>query len=187
MPAARVSEEQVMRQLTEIFRTVGFEGASLKKMAQATGLQPASLYHRFPDGKEQMADAVLSQVDEWFGEHIFGPLRGTAEPRQRLETMTRRLSEFYDKGCKSCLLDVLSLGPVQSRLRQHVRGSMTAWANALAGTLKDAGFAPTEAKKRARGALVEIQGALVVARGLAEPSVFEQALGELPDKLLKKD
>jgi hypothetical protein len=45
------------------------EGASLSLISEATGLGKGCLYHFFPGGKEEMADAVLSEIDGWFENH----------------------------------------------------------------------------------------------------------------------
>ena len=50
----------LIRSLLNIFREYGYEGASLSKISERTGLGKASLYHHFPNGKQQMAQEVLS-------------------------------------------------------------------------------------------------------------------------------
>jgi AcrR family transcriptional regulator len=49
--------------LAEIFRELGFEGATLSRITERTGIGKGSLYHFFPGGKEEMAAAVLAEVD----------------------------------------------------------------------------------------------------------------------------
>ena len=60
MASPKVHDEKLIERLTSVFRIYGYEGASLSRIAEATGLQRASLYHRFPGGKEEMAEAVLN-------------------------------------------------------------------------------------------------------------------------------
>jgi len=64
--------------LAEAFREHGFEGASIAQLSAATGLGKGSLYNFFPGGKEEMAAAVLADVDAWFTANIFEPLRDAA-------------------------------------------------------------------------------------------------------------
>ncbi|MFE7030094.1 hypothetical protein ACFU9Y_07265 [Streptomyces sp. NPDC057621] len=66
---------------------------------------------------------------------------------------------------------------MHARLAEVFRG--------MAGAAVRAGAAEQDAERRARAALVRIEGALVVARVLDDPSVFEQVLGELPDLLAR--
>ena len=71
MPAPSISREEVLNRLTKTFRTYGYDGASLAKLSEATGLGPSSLYHYFPGGKEEMAQAVLNHANVWLEANIF--------------------------------------------------------------------------------------------------------------------
>ena len=63
MPQIRKIEDDVLLdRLAETFKDVGYEGASLSVLSDATGLKKSSLYHRFPDGKAQMAQEVMAQT-----------------------------------------------------------------------------------------------------------------------------
>ena len=73
----RMPDEQLLGALSEVFRAHGYEGATLAKVSEATGLQKSSLYHRFPGGKEQMAKAVLDAAAARVAGHVLAPLRGT--------------------------------------------------------------------------------------------------------------
>ena len=54
-----LAKEEVVARLMKVFRREGYEGASLSRLSEATGLGRSSLYHHFPRGKEDMAAAVL--------------------------------------------------------------------------------------------------------------------------------
>lgn len=45
-PRVSVSDEDLLHRLTELFRAVGFDAASLTRIAEISGLQKSSLYHR---------------------------------------------------------------------------------------------------------------------------------------------
>ena len=47
--------EDVIPLLGEVFRTYGFEGASLARISEGTKLGKGSIYHFFPGGKEEFA------------------------------------------------------------------------------------------------------------------------------------
>ena len=63
MPAPLDANEklEIIDRLFVVFRDRGYEGSSLADLSQATGLGKSSLYHHFPRGKEQMAEAVLER------------------------------------------------------------------------------------------------------------------------------
>ncbi len=185
MPAARVDDAKLLAGLTRVFCLHGFEGASLSRISEATGLQRASLYHRFPGGKEEMAEAVLDETDRQFEEVVLAPLAGKGAPAARIRRMAEEVGRHYDEGRQSCLLDTLSLGEGSSELRRHVKRSFAAWRDALVAVAREGGATPAVAKRRAEEALVVIQGSLVLARGLGDRKAFQRVLAGLPGLLLK--
>ncbi len=48
----------------------------------------------------------------------------------------------------------------------------------------EAGIEPNCARRRAEDAILKIQGALVLARGLDDTALFERVLQRLPEELL---
>ena len=180
MASPKIQKRELLDRLTEVFRIYGFEGASLSRISQATGLQRASLYHRFPGGKEEMAEAVLTSADNWFVSHILAPLSESGTPAVRIKKMADRLHDFYGGGRHSCLLDSLSLDNKYDSLREHVKKSMTAWMGALIAVSEAAGLPSQMAQDRAEDALSRIQGSLVLARATKNTAPFERTLAELP-------
>ena len=83
MPITKVDEDALLDRLSNVFRTHGFEGASLSLISKETGLQRASLYHRFPGGKEDMAKAVLERAWRWLDDHALSPLKEPEKPETR--------------------------------------------------------------------------------------------------------
>ncbi len=183
MPATKIDESRLLDRLTDVFRLHGYEGASLSRIAEATGLQRASLYHRFPAGKQEMAEAVLKRADEWFETHVLAPLNGPGEPSERIRAMARRLNDFYRGGRHSCLLDTLSLGDEDKAFHKHVERSFTAWLGALTRVAHESGLSRATARRRAEESLVGIQGALVLARATGETKPFARVLKNLPELL----
>ena len=184
MGLSKIDGEELISTLTEVFRLHGFQGASLSRIVAATGLQRASLYHRFPGGKDEMALAVLKRADRWFGEYILAPLSEPGTAASRVRKMAARLDEFYSGGERSCLLDTLSMGQEETSIRQHVEGSFCAWRDALVGVAREAGLSARAARWWADEALVGIQGALVLARATGDNRAFKRVLKDLPKQLI---
>jgi len=181
----KVEDEALVDRLMRVFRTHGYEGASLSRISEATGLQRASLYHRFPGGKAEMAEAVLEHAHDWLREHALEPLARTGDPKDRLAEMCGRLDEFYESGRRSCILEALSLGNGDNPFREDTRDAIGTWTGAIADVLEEAGRTREEAEARARDAVIRIQGSLVVARATGDPGVFRETLDALPDELVR--
>ncbi len=184
MPAPLLPRDEVVQRLTQVIREHGYDGATLSRMSQATGLGKASLYHYFPRGKEQIAEEVLARSGAWLEEHAIGPLREAGPPRARLERLGRALSTFYAGGESACLLDLLSVGGAGALFAQTIRASLGRMEAAIAGVRVEAGLAPDAAARRAEDALIALQGALVVSRAKNSTEPFRRVLADLPDRLL---
>jgi AcrR family transcriptional regulator len=184
MPPALQPKSQVVDSLVRAFRRNGYDGASLSRLSEETGLRRASLYHHFPGGKEEMARAVLVSANQAFAESVLAPLRGVGSPEQRLARMTKALFEFYDGGRETCLLALMTIGEGREVLAPEVLGGLQSWIDAVASVLEEAGQAPALARNRAQEAVALVQGALVLARGLEDTTVFKRAVERLPSDLL---
>jgi len=109
MRPAKVTDEQLYEDLAGVFRRKGYDGTSYSDIMAATGLVKASLYHRFPGGKEQMVNAVLNRVDKEFVDYVLAPAFAEGNVQERAEQAAERLAEFYAGGKRWCLLDTLTL------------------------------------------------------------------------------
>jgi TetR/AcrR family transcriptional repressor of lmrAB and yxaGH operons len=187
MPTIKVQPDAIIDRLTEVFRTVGYEGATLRKLSEATGLRRASLYHRFPGGKQEMAEAVLARASAWFDTHVLSPLMGSGTPQARLEKMAQKLEAFYARGEASCLLDALSFGEGNAIFHDHIRDVFERWIEAFATlVVESTGCSAAEARQRAEEAVIGIQGALVLARGTGDTQPFQRVLAHLPALLTER-
>lgn len=181
-----LDDVELLQRLSHVFRDVGFEGATLAMLADATGLQKASLYHRFPEGKEQMAGEVLQDAATWLEENILAPLRGPGRPRAKLRALTRRLDEFYSGGRQACLLNMLSSSRnAPGPFSRMIRGVFDAWVSTVTAFLVDAGVPRRVAERRAERTMILLQGSLVYARGVGSTRPFREFLKSLPDELLE--
>jgi len=148
----------------------------------ATGLVKASLYHRFPGGKEEMVGAIQTGVDRHFAEYVLAPAVEEGDPKDRARRMAWRLREFYNSGKAWCLLDTLTLADNRATLA-HAKKSMDFWVERFARIGRDTGLSAGVARKRAEEAVAAIEGGLVVARVLKNRRPFLHVLASLPKKL----
>lgn len=182
--AKELSRDKAIPKLVEVFRHYGYEGATLARLSQATGLGKASLYHHFPNGKEEMAAAVLEYLDRGLNEQLLAPLQQASDPANRLRAVAQNIDEFYNHGQQDCLLALLSIGEARELFGQQIERSLTVWIDCLAKVAIESGINPTTARQRAEDAVLQIQGALVMSRGLNNTAIFKRVLKHLPSMLL---
>ena len=169
--------------LLQLFRQHGYDGATLAKISEATGLGKASLYHHFPGGKDQMVEVVLDFVEGWVDENIARPLQSDGEALTRLQRMCDRISELYENGEQPCILAILLMGSGRDTFHGKVSRRLRGWIEALANVLIEAGMSETLAKQRAENAVIAIQGSLILSRGLDDPTIFQRVIQEIPGNI----
>ncbi len=174
----------VLPALGEVFREHGFEGASLALIGERTGLGKGSLYHFFPGGKEEMAEAVLQEIDSWFAREVFAPLRTGKDARAAISAMLASVGAYFRSGRRVCLVGVFALGDVRDRFAARVDGYFGAWQEALTAALVRLGHKKKTATALSEESVAAIQGALVLARARHDPDIFRRTLARLGERLL---
>lgn len=169
--------------LAELFREYGFEAASLALIGERTGLGKGSLYHFFPGGKEEMANAVLDEIDGWFEREVFRPLREEQDPRRAVGEMLASVDAYFRSGRRVCLVGALALAETRNRFAERIKTYFADWHEALASALQRAGHSPPEAVALSEEVLALIQGGLVLARALDDSTVFQRLLSGLHARL----
>jgi AcrR family transcriptional regulator len=177
-------KEKVVAVLVEVFRKYGYEGTTLSRISEATDLSRASLYHYFPQGKQQMALAVLDYANELFQNTVLSALRQKGEPHERLFNMIRGLGYFYRCGENACILGTFALGEARALFDTHISTAFESWINEIAEVLVEAGFEPARARRKAENIVVQIQGALVLARAFDDSAYFERTVQDLSSELI---
>lgn len=189
MPQVRkVEDAELMQRLARIFKDVGYEAASLAVLANATGLKKASLYHRFPLGKEQMAEEVLAFTNQILDTHVFPVLSDETRPEKKMSSFVRVIDEFYLNGNESCLLNLLCPPRGEESTRaKAIAATFKRLIDALTRVAEETGAPKKLAKARAEHALVELHGALVLARATGDDKVFQRMLTRLPAIILASE
>jgi TetR/AcrR family transcriptional regulator, lmrAB and yxaGH operons repressor len=182
-----MAKADVIPQLMAVFQQYGYEGASITRFSEATGLKRASLYHYFPNGKEEMADVVLDYITQALKGQMLAPLRSDCSPRDRIQGMIENVDVFYQHGQQNCLLALMSIGEAHQLFQERVQQALKLWIDELAAVLVDAGITLTTARQRAEEAIALIQGALVLTRGLKDSEIFERILTQMPNALLRPE
>ncbi|MEO1094815.1 MAG: TetR/AcrR family transcriptional regulator [Cyanobacteria bacterium J06638_28] len=178
-----MSKEIHLPRLFELFRHYGYDGATLSKIAEATGLGKASLYHHFPGGKEDMVASVLDYSEAWLHANVLLPLASEGTTQERLQKMCDRINDLYAGGTQPCLLAILHSGNGRDLFHDKIKATLATWIGAIATVLMESGWDATTARHRGADAIVAIQGALMVSQGLDDPALFQRVIKTLPQNL----
>ena len=184
MPAPLLSKDEMLARLMDLFREKGFDGASLADISESTGLGKSSLYHHFPNGKQEIALQVLGHLEEQLEQAVFEPMRSNDPPGKKLDRMLDAIDRFYEGGRKACLLERLCASVDANRFRRPLGRAFGTWIEAIEALGLEAGAPRAVARQRAEDLVVRIEGALVVSAGTGNTSVFARTIRDLRESVL---
>ncbi|MCL6267814.1 TetR/AcrR family transcriptional regulator [Flagellimonas myxillae] len=180
---AKVSDQEILNGLMSVFRSKGYDGASLNELAEATGLKKASLYHRFPGGKKEMTDAVLDFMEAWVNEKVFKVLSNSeVPPQQRLKDALYNIGEVYGHGTKVCLYRSLSMDTGMSLFGTKIEKGIAQWLESFSILGQAVGKDAETAEQLAKQSFVEVQGSLVLSKAMGSTEPFAQAIENIESR-----
>lgn len=176
---ALLTRTALMDRLTPVFLDAGYEGASLSRLAAASGLAKATLYHHFPNGKTDMAASILARTGHRLQALVLDPLFDDAlTPNDRLCESLDGVLEFYDGDVPACTLNTMLMGEGRPLFRDQVHKGLSSWADAL-----DRSLAETEFTLSGTDLLDHIQGCLVRCKAVGSRQPLETLVARWKDAL----
>jgi AcrR family transcriptional regulator len=162
------TRDRIMAATNELFRRGGYNGTSLRQVTDAAGAPTGSLYHFFPRGKAELAEAVVTETGASYLELFELVAAAAAEPGAAV-------GDFFDGAAEtleqSDYIDVCPIGTVarevantHDRLRAAADRVFSSWIESLGKHLETAGLATTEATALATTVVAALEGSFVLAR-----------------------
>ncbi|MFL0093331.1 TetR/AcrR family transcriptional regulator [Tenacibaculum maritimum] len=180
MRPQKVEDLQVLKGFISVFRAKGYEGASLNELAAASGLKKASLYHRFPGGKKEMALAVLNYIEEWIEKNIYGVLvDSTKLEKERIEMVVKNINDLYSGGVESCMFRSLSLDLGIALFDKEIKRGTELWIKGFLIFGMEIGMPKYSAAELASQSYIDIQGSLVLSKSIGTTVPFLKALKKI--------
>jgi TetR/AcrR family transcriptional repressor of lmrAB and yxaGH operons len=169
MPRPAQHKENLVRTAMRLFRRQGYASTGLAQVVGESGAPKGSLYHYFPNGKEELAAAAVelagTLIREMLEQHA---ARHPADPqalvRAWCETMAGWMDESgFQSGCPIATT-LLETAPNSEPITAAGRRAVDGWIEVIAGVLAHAGSAPQDARRRAELLVAAMEGALILAR-----------------------
>jgi len=187
MRPQKVTNNTLMEGVISVFRSKGYDGATLNDLAEACGLQKASLYHRFPKGKKEIATAALTYINNAIEEHIYKILANKEiHPKKRLLKVLKNIDTYYHGGERACMLRTMSMDTGLVLFGNNINSSMKKWIESFLILGVDMGYNVKEANQKALKTLILIQGSLIVSKGVSDTAIFKNTLEEIENLYTKK-
>ncbi len=182
MRPQKVKDRELIDMLFSAIRARGYSGASISELSAETGLKKASLYHRFPGGKEDIVRAVLKEVITWSEKNIAGVLESpNLDADTRLELVLSNISTLYKGSKKNCVFAALSLENGLQLFGNDIKKGLRIWIGAFTNYGRSIGLTQLSSEKKANEVVSLIQGSLVVCRIMEDKSAWNEAMRRIEE------
>lgn len=180
MRPQKVEDQELLKGMMTVLSAKGYDGASLNELAESSGLQKASLYHRFPEGKKEITSAVLNYVNDWINVNIYLLLSNhSLRVADRLSIVVKNINSLYNNGDAICILRALAMETGVPVFDEQIKNSFLLWIKGFACLGVDLGMTEKVAREKAIHVLVLIQGSLIVARGIGSVAIYKTTIKEV--------
>jgi len=169
------SRTDLLTALADVFQNLGYDGATLSRLAAATGLSKSSLYHHFPGGKAEMAAVLLRDAAAELERSAFARLTTNhMKAGERIAAFVDGFSDYVHDGERRCLVAVLAQGSAGAAHGATIADQFGEWSHRLAATFEEAGYKPRRAERATTDLLAALYGSLELAALLKDPAVFRR-------------
>jgi AcrR family transcriptional regulator len=183
--APQTSRERMIEAAIRLLRGSGLTGAGINQVIAASGAPKGSMYHHFPGGKMELAQAALERYGERVAERLAADMAGPAPAAEKIRGIFSNSAKAlahgqYARGCGigAVTLDLdeetVQLAPVCARV-------LASWHAAIAGGLKE--IPEPRRGELARFVVTSLQGAQIQSRAARDHRTLLEA-GELVAQLI---
>jgi TetR/AcrR family transcriptional regulator, lmrAB and yxaGH operons repressor len=178
MPRPDRSRAALIDKAATLFRRQGYAATGLNQILEEAGVKPGSLYHHFPQGKQQLAAAVVDNVGAGI-EQLLRRLLATGRPvadiiDRWIDVLAAGLAGDYRDGCpvEPLATEAVHASPA---VRVASAGAFRSWCMAIEERLRSDDWPAPLAKQAALAVISLIEGALILTKTTGDPDALDAA------------
>lgn len=178
MPRPDRSRTVLIDSAATLFRRQGYAATGLSQILEEANIKPGSLYHHFPQGKQQLAAAVVDSA----GGDIEQLLRRFLAGGRPVADIVDRWVDLLIAGLAGDQRDGCPIEPIATEsvnasplVRAASARAFQGWCGAIEDRLRSDGWSATAAKQVAIAVISLIEGALILSRIAGDPDALNAA------------
>ncbi|HTW86264.1 MAG TPA: TetR/AcrR family transcriptional regulator [Candidatus Sulfotelmatobacter sp.] len=157
----------------------GLQSTSFSEVLALTGAPRGSVYHHFPDGKEQLVTAAIDHASALALAYVERAAGGDAEQiTRRFFAMWHGVLE-HSRLTAGCAVLAVAVAADTDTLLEHAASIFRGWRARLTELLVDGGLAQADAVRFATTLIAAAEGAVVLSRAERSLEPLELVADEL--------
>lgn len=168
MSAPPKQRDAIVRAAATLFRRKGFAATGINEIVKVSGAPKGSLYHYFPNGKDEIAVAAV----RFAGNGLVATLEKLEQEHKSAAALFQAYSQLlagwmaksgFRDGCP-ITTTLLESAPQSAGVAAAGREAFDGWCAVIARALVRDGFGKVEARQLATLTISALEGALILAR-----------------------
>jgi TetR/AcrR family transcriptional repressor of lmrAB and yxaGH operons len=163
----RDTRADLVQTMARLLRDQGYTATGRAQLLAESGVSNGSLYHHFPGGMEELAEAALKASGQAVADALREALEGAASAGAGVCRFLEMAEGPVDgQACPGCPVAPTALeSPIVSpRLRATAAECFDQWEGLIAARLRDDGWPEDSVQQTASAVLALIEGALLLTR-----------------------
>jgi TetR/AcrR family transcriptional regulator, lmrAB and yxaGH operons repressor len=178
-PVANDSRQKMIETAATLLAMRGLQGTAFSDVLARSGAPRGSIYHHFPEGKDQLVDAAMALA----GDRALRVL-DAVDGRPPIEITAFFLDVWravlQRSGLQAgCAVLAVTVATDSADLLDHAAAIFRAWRARLGDLYVVGGIAPDEAARRAATVVAATEGAVVISRAERSMEHFELVAAQL--------
>lgn len=161
----------------------GLQATSFSEVLSATGAPRGSLYHHFPDGKDQLVAAAVDRAGVVLVDAMEGVAGGSAEAVVERFLAVWRIVLTRSQCEAGCAVLAVTVATDSAELLSHATAVFRAWRERLADMLRQGGLSADAARRFAMMLIASAEGAVVLSRADQSLDPFEAVARQLMEQV----
>jgi|SRR6266568_1038286 len=164
--ASKKTRDRLLEATAELLGRHGYQGTGVNAVLAASGTPNGSLYHHFPEGKDQLVAAAIERIGERTSELLV--LAFEREPAVALELIfdwlaTRLERDGFGSGCRVAT-PLADGGADVVAVREAAARAFATWTDAISNALVARGWKTRAARATAASVICLFEGALLLGQ-----------------------
>lgn len=178
MPRPDRSRTALLDTAALLFRRQGYAATGVNQILEVAEVRAGSLYHHFPDGKAELAAAVVERTGAGIGgllrDLLAGPRSVADVLDQWVDIMAAGLAADERDGCpiEPIATESVTASPVVRAASARV---FAEWIGVIADRLRVDGWPQARAEQTASAIIALLEGALMLSRVAGDPAALHHA------------
>ena len=155
-------------------RSGGYNGFSFRDIARDTGLTNAGVHHHFPTKADLAVEVARDYAARFIADLNATPMK------DRVARLHQLFADSLRDDGKMCLCGLLAAE--SGALPDEVVEAVAVFFDGLADLLTEGLSSSNDPEGEALGVLARLEGAILIAQAMSDPSLFERATAGLGER-----